>query len=166
MKGVISPTPNNLMRSTRDCCQDVFFDARLAHVDEMDPAQHPNRTTELLRPEPNGHASVKPRYYLRFHGYGLTQFGNTPIPVKAIHVQLYARLILEDPSLPDDRHLARYLMHVASDCKQSNGVTCPSGHVTMSKFKRVTNDWQPFNAITVIDRSAFEANPSPFVSEP
>ena len=88
-----------------------------------------------------------------------------PAGLKAVFVQQYARLVLDDPNGVDDRHLARYVMHVASDRKAASGQTT-SGALGISRFKRITNDWQPFNMITSMSREELEANPPPFVSVP
>ena len=86
-------------------------------------------------------------------------------PHKAVFVQLYLRLAVQNPNLPDDRHLANYVAHIGSDYKNSSYITL--GDVGISRFKKITNDWQPFNLITGgISKAELEANPPPFVSAP
>ncbi len=76
------------------------------------------------------------------------------------------RLVVDDPSKKKDIDLARYVVHVGSDIKEPDGKT-KQGDIGISKHKRVTKDWQPFNFITGgITKAELLANPPPFVSQP
>lgn len=112
----------------------------------------------------NGFGIYKPEHYWVWHGWGHTIHALVK-PHKAVFVQLYLRLAVQNPNLPDDRHLANYVAHIGSDYKNSSYITL--GDVGISRFKKITNDWQPFNLITGgITKAELEANPPPFVSVP
>ena len=107
----------------------------------------------------SGFFSMKPKYYFRFHGW--TTPNNVPerSTVQAIYGQVYMRLIVEDPSKPDDRNLANYVAHLSSDRRLNNVYR---GDMGMSRYKKITNDWVAINFLTSMTREALEANPPPF----
>ena len=158
--GTIVPRSTSVYGGIRSCEQDYFKQIRAAHMSEMTPP------SSLIRDEAGGFTSAKPNWYFRWHGFGVTTQPTTSTSVKAVFVQVYARLIVDDPSKPDDRHLARYLLHVASDHKTIDGLTTLTGDLGISRYKRVTNDWQPYNMMTYITREELDKNPPPFVSKP
>ncbi|MDO4260145.1 MAG: hypothetical protein Q4C87_11575 [Actinomycetaceae bacterium] len=92
----------------------------------------------------------KPRIY---HGWG------TPTPfdtgdVKAVHVEMDARLIVDDPTKVDDRHLAEWYMQVGADWypetttkKDQMGGYFPG--VGLSRAKRITNEWRTFHFVNL-----------------
>ena len=147
-------------------CNPAYNAGQEEYFSLLDPGWPVLHDTDLIWLLPNGHRSAKPQHYVWWHGFGGYRQTADPHEVKAVFVQVYARLMVEDDKLPDDRHLARYVMHVASDCKQSNGITCPSGDLGMSMFKRVTTDWQPYNMLTNMTWDELSQNPPPFTSQP
>jgi hypothetical protein len=161
--GTQHPPINGLVSGERGCYQQYFADERT----KFDKS-------ELIKPYINNsyrnssniHIFVKPQHYYRYHGWSNAK---TTFPddyaAKAIFIQQYARLVVDDPNGPDDRHLARYLIHMGSDRKEKDGTQL--WNIGISRFKRVTNDWQPFNLFQGPQTKAeIEANPPPFMSIP
>ncbi len=97
----------------------------------------------------NGFELYRPENYWTWHGWGSSGDWDIVEPgsVRAIIVTMYARLVKLDENGVDDRDLARYVIHVASDNKRpTDWVTL--GDIGISRTKRVTNDWQPFNFLS------------------
>ena len=66
----------------------------------------------------------------------------------------------------DDRHLARYVAHIAADRKEPDCRT-QLWAIGMSRYKRITNDWTPFNCFMgPHSREEFDSLNIPFTSEP
>jgi hypothetical protein len=90
----------------------------------------------------------KPKWYWDYHGWGANRhtidYSKQP---KAVLVQLYARLAVENPALPDDRASAKYVIHVSSDRKTIEG-SAAGGDIGISRWKRVTSEWQPHSFLT------------------
>lgn len=109
----------------------------------------------------------KPQHYYRYHGWA----ARVPIDlskVKGIFGQTYMRLIVENPNLPDDRHLTNYVGHLSSD-SYLRGATKPyKGDNGISRYKKITNDWEPFNFFSGswTTKAELAANPPPFTSTP
>jgi hypothetical protein len=112
-------------------------------------------------------STVKPQHYFRYHGWA----ARVPIDlsnVKGIFGQTYMRLIVENPNLPDDRHLTNYVGHLASD-SYLRGATKPyKGDNGVSRYKKITNEWEPFNFFSGswATKAELAANPPPFTSTP
>lgn len=108
----------------------------------------------------------KPKYYYRYHGWA----ARVPIDlskVKGIFGQTYMRLIVENPNLPDDRHLTNYVGHISSDSYLRGGIKPYKGDNGISRYKKITNDWKPFNFFSgTFTKAQLEANPPPFTSTP
>ncbi len=133
----------------------IFENTRSAHLgyDAVDP----NETA-------NGFRTYKSNYYWVWHGWGTNIYTLQGL-TRAVYVQAYMRLVVENPDLPDDRHLANYVAHIASDTKNAEGVTL--GDIGISRYKRITNEWQSFNFLTGgITREELESNPPPFSTVP
>lgn len=119
-------------------------------------------STNISRTEPSGFRSVKPQHYFRWHGWAPRVDVS---PVTAVYGVVYVRLIVDNPNLPDDRHLANYVAHIGSDRQ----ILSPASYVAgtgISRYKRITNDWQPLNFLTEMSRADFESNPPPLISTP
>ncbi len=157
---VVNPRDSSVFGSRRLCFQDYFTDILDSNRNEQTKIPGP-----LVRKENNGNISLKPKYYFRWHGFWMQVIPPTPHSVKVVFVQQYARLILDNPKGVDDRNLARYVMHIASDHKNIKWQTV-EGALGISRFKRITKDWQPFNMITGISREELRKNPPPFISIP
>lgn len=109
-----------------------------------------------VRNNADGTRSLKPQGQDRvFHGWGnVKTFDGWD--VKALFVTLQARLVVDDTSKPDDRHLAKYLIHVGADYypEASTRVneTAPAYYfpgVGISRSKYVRNSWRAFNFATI-----------------
>lgn len=151
------------MDGVRQCTQAYFEDIRAAHPEV--PAN--GGIPVLIRQQTSETVAIKPQYYYRYHGFGRQTVAPAYGTLKAIFVQQYMRLIKDDPDGVDDRHLARFVGHVASDYKDVNGQTPgDKGDNMIGRYKRITNDWQPFNALSVLDYNTFLTYPPPFQSYP
>ncbi len=156
------PPSTGLVGGERGCYQQYFYDER-AKFDKTKIIKPYN--TDYTTPF-NEHVYIKPQNYYRWHGWGggKTIF-DTDFAAKAIFIQQYARLVKDNPDGPDDRHLARYVIHMGADRKEKDGTQL--WHIGISRYKRVTKDWQPFNLFMGPQSKAqLEANPPPFMSVP
>lgn len=133
----------------------LFYDEQIA-----------NKNINIMTRTPGEFTTVKPEHYYRLHAWA----ARVPIDlskVKGIFGQTYMRLIVENPNLPDDRHLANHVAHLSSD-SYLRGATNPyKGDNGMSRYKRITNDWEPFNFYSgTFTKAQLAANPPPFTSKP
>ncbi len=84
--------------------------------------------------------------------------------IAGIFITVQARLIVDDPTRPDDRYYAKYLINVGADWWLST--TAPYQNQTtntpaaIGRFKVVTNNWQTYNA-TTLSAAQILANPPP-----
>lgn len=161
-----APARSGLVSGLRGCSQQVFADARatMTGSEISDAIINPGRSGDV---HSNGtHVFSKPQNYYRWHGWGnKTVFADEYNSCHGIVWQMYLRLVVDDDQLPDDRHLARYVAHTGSDRKEYNGDQL--WDMGISRFKRVTNEWQPFNFCTgIMTFAELEANPPPFTSVP
>jgi len=101
--------------------------------------------------------------YWRWHGWAPQQTLPDPDDIKAIYGECSVRLIKDDPNGSDDRHLANFVTHISSD-RRLDGVY--KGDMGISRYKKVTNEWQPINFLSGgITRAELETNPPPFDDE-
>ncbi len=129
------------------------------------PIRTANPTNTRLGYSAEGYPIFKPDNYWVWHGWGTGQ-PNVNASKKAVLITLYLRLKVKDPSKTDDRHLAKYVAHVGSDLKNATGQTV-GGAVGISRFKVITNEWQPFNFLSGgITKEEFIASNPPVISEP
>ena len=145
--GAKHPTADNLFAGNRGCTNVVFGPT----------------TYQMQRVEPSGFYSVKPMYNYRWHAWN--PGGNvTPISgIQAVYGVVYMRLIVEDPSKADDRHLANYVAHIASDRRMDGTYV---GDIGMSRYKKITNDWVAFNFFTYMTKDNLLTTPPPIILEP
>jgi hypothetical protein len=73
-----------------------------------------------VRYESSGGISVKPHYPYFHHGYGNSVTIN-PQDVRAVFVAMDYRLVVDDPSKPDDRAAAKYVVDAGGDYYPGNG---------------------------------------------
>ncbi len=111
-----------------------------------------------------------PDHYWWKHGWS-TQKSIDPYQFNAVYGACYTRLVLIDPNGVDDRHLANFVIHVASDRKNATGGIVGPGLDTggISRYKKIpTNgDWMPVNWVTGwVTKESLEANPPPFPTKP
>ncbi len=72
------------------------------------------------RNESSGGISVKPKYPYFHHGYGNPKT-IVPQDVRATFVAMEFRLVVDDPSKPDDRASAKYVVDTGADYYPGNG---------------------------------------------
>ncbi len=162
--GGILPAKSGLTNGERGCTQQYFKDVR-------DPV-YKDVKADIVTPgvsfatrSNSIHIFVKPQSYFRWHGWGDKTTFATPQTCKAMVTQQYMRLVVDDPTGVDDRHLARYVGHVAADRKEYDGKQL--WNIEISRFKRITVDWQPFSVCHgVMSLAELQANPPPFQSRP
>lgn len=132
---------------------------------------------EDKRVNPDGSVEVKPPQDPNLAWHGWWDLGRVPIDpsdIDAVFVTIQGRLVVDNPSLPDDRAAARLLFHVGADyyIDTATSWTVPQPGVGVSRAKRVTNEWQAFSMTTFsnvgvqepgggITEAAFRANPPP-----
>lgn len=158
------PATSGLTDGKRGCDQTYFTDERLKVQSTIaNSVVEPGKSGDNW--DTDAHIYVKPQNYYRWHGWGDKTTFATPTTAKAIVWQIYMRLVVDDPNKPDDRHLARYVAHTGTDRKDYDGTQM--WNIEISRFKRITNDWQPFNLCNgIMSKAELEANPPPFVSVP
>jgi hypothetical protein len=114
---------------------------------------------EDKRTNADGSVEIKPPSDINFAWHGWWQKGRAPIPgsdIAALYVSLQARLVVDNPALPDDRAAARLLVWAGSDYYGESSWTVPNPGAASSRIKRVTNSWQAFSATTLTDVGAQE----------
>lgn len=131
--------------------------------------------TATMRPEDGGTAVLPdPSGQLIWHYYPTAVSIPDPWNVTGVMTTCEARLAVDNPALPDDRNVARYLMQIGADWYpgyDSSGVLIGGGHprvntgfmpnCALSGCWRPTNDWQIFGMNTYWDgsRPGFEPLP-------
>lgn len=116
--------------------------------------------TSIKKTENSGYLSVQPRGYKRWHGWAAQKTLSDPRGIQAVFGTCYVRLVLDDPSGPDDRHLANYVVHISSDARLNGAYQTDIG---ISRYKKVpTNgDWMPINILTGMTQQELNSNPPP-----
>jgi hypothetical protein len=105
----------------------------------------------------NGVVSVRPPSTdLHFHGWCCARSLPAPADIAAIHITLQSRLTVHDPSQPDDRSAARYLIQVGGDyypdASTKNSAFAPdrwNPGIGLSRSKLVGNAWQSYSFTTI-----------------
>ncbi len=87
-----------------------------------------------------------------------------PNDVAGVYTTVQARLILNDPSKPDDRATSRYILSMGGDYWKTLTAQWDyyktNADYAIGRFKYVTNDWQAFNCFAG-DAEALKKNPPP-----
>jgi len=82
--------------------------------------------------------------------------------IGGIFVTVQGRLVVADPSQPDDTATARYLIVAGADY-YGDGICCAeggqNGEIGGSRYKRVTTEWRWYNFTTIA--SQISSNPPP-----
>jgi hypothetical protein len=131
-----------LSESTRKWTQ---VDARQAPM--VDAWQYPFTFTDSdpnKRAEGDGGISVKPHYPYFRHGYGNSAAISGP-DVRAVYVSMDFRLTVDDPSKPDDRASAKYVVNSGADYYPGDGTDWSLGYapgVGQGRFLLATPDWR------------------------
>lgn len=132
---------------------------------------------EERRTNSDGSSEIRPPSDINYAWHGWWSKGRVSInssDIAALFVTLQARLVVDNPSRPDDRANARYLVQVGNDYYQDVATNwrfiVPSSMTSRSKLVR--NQWQAFSATTFsnvgaqepgggITEAAFRAAPPP-----
>ena len=118
-----------------------------------------------VRQEPDGTISVTAGGGYCFHFWPTDRASINPNDVGGILVLLQARLIVGDPSLPDDRSTAQYLAGSGADYYPALTGGWPGNlsynpGVGNGKLKYVQSDWR-FYAMTTLTANQLASNPPP-----
>lgn len=118
-----------------------------------------------IRHESDGTISVTAGGGYNFHFYPVNRASINPNDIGGIVVVIQARLIIGDPSKPDDRISARYLCTAGADYYPALMGGWPGNEsfnpgVAISKMKYVRSEWRSF-AMTTLTRNQLESNPPP-----
>jgi hypothetical protein len=117
-----------------------------------------------VRREPDGTISVTAGGGYNFHFYPSTRASIDPNDVRGILALVEARLIVADPTKPDDRDSARYLVSSGADYYPAltggwgSGSSNPG--VGVGRMKYVKPNWR-FYAMTTLTAAQLQANPPP-----
>lgn len=118
------------------------------------------------RTESDGTISVIPGNGYNFHYWPPNGRATiNPTDIAAIFTTCQARLIVNNPALPDDRSTARFLLDMGGDYWLSlTAAWAPNeannNDIGMGRFKWVTNNWQAFN-MTTATAAQLQATPPP-----
>ncbi len=97
------------------------------------------------RNESSGGVSVKPDYPNFYHGYG-NSISIDPKDVRAVYVSMDFRLAVDNPSKPDDRNSAKYVVNAGADYWPGNGqATWSLGYapgIGTGRTMLATKDWR------------------------
>jgi len=96
-----------------------------------------------VRTNANGHDEVRPEFYYRWHCWGRTLDMAPVSEVQGVVGTVYLRLVLKDQNGVDDRSTSNIVSHVSGD--KYSYVTGYGGDIGLSRYKKVTSQWQPFN---------------------
>ena len=110
-----------------------------------------------VRAEPDGSTAIRPPGgQTAYHGWCCGPATIEGPDVAAVFVTLQARLVVDRRDRPDDRETSRYLVQVGADyypdAKTQVAAFAPVAFnpgIGLSRFKRVTSDWQAFNFATI-----------------
>ncbi|MCE1229099.1 MAG: hypothetical protein LWX11_06400 [Firmicutes bacterium] len=118
-----------------------------------------------LRHESDGSISVTAGGGYNFHFYPSARATIDPNDIAGIFTTVKARLIVGNPSLPDDRATARYLVNMGGDywvnqtALWTNDGSTVKG-IALARFKYVKTGWRSFN-MTTLTEAQLRLNPPP-----
>jgi hypothetical protein len=119
-----------------------------------------------IRVEPDGTISVTAGNGYNFHFWAATgRVEIDPADIGGVFATVQARLIVDNPALPDDRTQARYLLSAGADywldlAAQWQSDWSANGDVGIGRFRYVTEEWAAFN-MTTVPADVLCANPPP-----
>jgi len=121
-----------------------------------------------IRDEDDGSISVTAGNGYNFHFWTPERTTIDPSDIAAIWTTVQARLVVDDPALPDDRSQARYLLDVGGDLwinltAEWDGFN-NNIDFGMGRFKYVTTGWQSFNMLYMeggLAEEVIRENPPP-----
>lgn len=118
-----------------------------------------------IRPEPDGGISVTTGGGYNFHFWTPGRKAIDPGDIAGIFTTVQARLVPDDPRLPDDRDRARYLLSMGGDywldanSRWNDFKT--NKDIGIGRFKFVRSEWRSFN-MTTLSEGQIRKNPPPF----
>jgi|GEM_PF-514725 len=118
-----------------------------------------------MRQEADGSISITAGDGFNFHFWPSSgRAAINPEDIAGIFTTVQARLIVDNPALPDDRAQARYLLSMGADywrdlTAEWDGFRT-NGDVAIGRFKYVTVEWQAFN-MTSLSAEMIRQNPPP-----
>jgi hypothetical protein len=121
------------------------------------------------RQEPGGTISVKlPQNYL-YHFWAPKKVAFDAADLARVYVVCRARLIVDNPNLPDDRHLAKYMIQAGADWWRHSEAEDPNNFqnnapMASSRFTYIRNDWVEIHAADTQSLADLNANPPPGVT--
>ena len=129
-----------------------------------DFAHNANRPANI-RKEPDGTVSVTAGEGWCFHFYPAERGSIDPDDVGGILAMFQARLIVDNPSLPDDRAIGKYIASAGADYYPALTGGWPGNlsynpGIGTGKFKFVKQDWR-FYAMTTMTAAQLSSNPPP-----
>ncbi|MFZ4542222.1 MAG: hypothetical protein ACOYNL_10610 [Rickettsiales bacterium] len=131
---------------------------------------------------PDGSVAIKipensPNVYHGIWEPGKIDISSIVGDMSALFTTVEARIVVDDPTQPDDRNLANLLLHVGGDYypdMNANAGNAFPPAAGVSRAKRITNQWQAFNFATIdaarqdyqggsaaIPTNQFRSNPPP-----
>lgn len=118
-----------------------------------------------VRNEPDGTISVTAGGGYVFHFWPQDRASINPNDVGGVLALIQCRLIVGDPSLPDDRNIAQYIAGAGADYYPALTGGWPGNQsfnpgVGTGKLKYVTNDWR-FYAMTTLTADQLASDPPP-----
>ncbi len=117
-----------------------------------------------LRQEEDGGISVTAGEGYNFHFWNPARTAIDTTDIAGIFTTVRARLILNNPSQPDDRSNARYLLNMGGDywldLMAEWDYWKTNGDIGIGRFKYVTTGWQSFNMISLTEED-IRRNPPP-----
>ncbi|MBW4655033.1 MAG: hypothetical protein KME20_18610 [Kaiparowitsia implicata GSE-PSE-MK54-09C] len=118
-----------------------------------------------IRDDEGDTISVKAGQGYNFHFWPRAERATfDPSDIAGVFTTVQARLVVDDPTLPDDRATARYLLGMGGDYwldadAEWDGFQT-NGDIAIGRFKYVTSEWQAFN-MTTLDAQQLRRNPPP-----
>lgn len=117
-----------------------------------------------IRHEDDGSISVTAGEGYNFHFWSPTRTSIDPNDIAGMFTTVQARLVMNNPSRPDDRSQARYLIDMGGDYWLDVAAQWDylktNGDIGIGRFKYVTMGWQSFN-MTTLSEDEIRRNPPP-----
>ena len=107
------------------------------------------------RPEPDGSISVSLTQGCNYHFWPITgRVEIDPADLAGVYTTVEARLVVEDPRKPDNRHDARYVLSMGGDywidlIAPWSATDMNNAGIGVGRFRYVTGEWQSFHMITL-----------------
>ncbi|MDO5083212.1 hypothetical protein EII34_07190 [Arachnia propionica] len=137
-----------------------IFDEGYAHLPHVQADERQDGGFTLVKPPAADARQI-------YHSWGEPKALKDPSDIKAVHVRVFTRLVLDDPNGPDDRHLAKYALQVGADYYPEVGSTVNDADLLMkgqgkwfpgvgiSRAVQVTNE-QRLTSFTTLDAAVQE----------